>query len=332
MEGKKLGLLVAFTLIFSYVSGHQMNAEEGEKPKQEVSVKKKKRPRMDIAFCIDTTASMQGEINIVKKKVKELVAKLASGKPAPDVRVALVAFRDRGDKYVTKEYEFTDDIDQFVKDINELKAQGGGDSPESVNEALHVAVNNLSWDKSNKTAKMMFLIGDAGPAKYHEDYDWAQESKKAIAKGIQINTIGCDGLESFAEADGIGVFKQIAKLAEGKFELLAYKQTITKRNGVRATVLRTGGESFEVDDSAVRDWKEGASKLVAAGKAKKVKARTRGVGYARETFSSMAGAPAAMPAAATLVPVDRNKNNLDSILIRAAQKKAEKTLDIKYDK
>ena len=329
MEGKKLGLLVAFTLIFSYVSGLQMNAKEEQQSKDKVVVEKKKRPRMDIAFCIDTTASMQGEIDIVKSKVKELVAKLASGKPTPDIRVALVAFRDRGDQYVTKEYEFTDDIDQFVKDINELDAQGGGDGPESVNEALHVAVNNLGWDKSNKTAKMMFLIGDAGPNKYQGDYDWAKESKNAIARGIQINTIGCDGLEAFPQAEGVNVFKQIAKLAEGKFELLAYKQTVTRSNGSKATLLRAGGESYEVDASAAADWKEGASSLVAEGKAKKV-ASPLGRSYSKGR--SMYAAAAGSPMAEVASPVDRSSNNLDSILINAAQRKAESALDVKYEK
>ncbi len=60
------------------------------------------RPVLDLAFLIDTTGSMGGEIEMVKKKTKDLVAKLASGKPAPVVRVGLVAYRDRGDEYVTK--------------------------------------------------------------------------------------------------------------------------------------------------------------------------------------------------------------------------------------
>ncbi|MBX9720181.1 MAG: VWA domain-containing protein, partial [Candidatus Obscuribacterales bacterium] len=88
------------------------------------------KPRIDLAFCIDTTGSMQNEINAVKTKTKEIVAKLSGSKPAPDIRVGLVAYRDHGDAYLTKVFQFSDNIDQVVKDISSLEANGGGDAPE----------------------------------------------------------------------------------------------------------------------------------------------------------------------------------------------------------
>src|SRR5277367_4072258 len=99
----------------------------------------KSRPHMDLAFCIDTTGSMQPEIDNVKAKVKSLVSKLGSGTPAPVIRVGLVAYRDRGDQYVTKVFPFTENIDDMVKDISQLQAAGGGDGPEAVNQGLHSA-------------------------------------------------------------------------------------------------------------------------------------------------------------------------------------------------
>lgn len=334
MEGKKLGILVAVTLILTYLSGKELAAKnnvksDNNKVKNELKVK----PRMDIAFCIDTTGSMQAEIDMVKAKVKELVSKLATGDPTPDVRVGLVAFRDRSDSYVTKVYDFTDDIDKFVKDISNLQARGGGDSPEAVNQALHAAVNELQWDDAKKTSKILFLIGDAGPKEYPNDFKWDQESKKAIAKGIQINTIGCNGLENFQPEKGIDVFKKIAKLADGQFELLAYKQTVTRADGSKSTIVRAGGDSFEVAAESAGDWKEGASRLVKSGKAKRMRSS-----YFASRRAPMAGAVAGsadgeLPAASPYVSgsVDRKVNNLDSILIRAAKKKAEKDLSVKYD-
>ncbi len=103
----------------------------------------KKRPHLDVAFCIDTTGSMQGEIDMVKKKTKEMVAKLSAGKPTPVIRVGLVAYRDKGDAYVTKVFPFSQDIDQVVKDISDLQAQGGGDGPEAVDQGLHAAIKEL---------------------------------------------------------------------------------------------------------------------------------------------------------------------------------------------
>lgn len=332
MSGKKLVFLIALSILYVHLSNQKLAAKDVgvDEPVKQVK-SQTKRPRMDLAFCIDTTGSMQSEIDMVKAKVKELVAKLASGKPAPDIRVAMVAFRDRGDEYVTKNYAFTDDIDQFVKDIQDLKANGGGDGPEAVCQALHASVNDLDWDKSNKTSKLLFLIGDAGPKTYKNDFKWDEESRKAIAQGIQINTIGCQGLQSYPGLKGMDVFKQIAKLADGQFELLAYKQTITKGDGSRATLVTAGGESYELSSGASADeWKKGASALVKEGKAKRYASAKSISSYSRSAKGGMGFADAeAMPSAAP-VSVNREANNLDSILINAAKQKAAKDLKVDY--
>lgn len=342
IDNKKLALLLVVGVLLAMAVGElrAYDGDKGEKIESKVENKKpKKRPRMDLAFCIDTTGSMQGELDMVKSRVKELVAQLASGDPSPDIRVGMVAYRDRGDAYVVKKYPFTDDIDQFVKDINELRAGGGGDSPEAVCEALHASVNDLKWDDSKKTSKLMFLIGDAGPKKYSGDYKWEDESRKAIARGIQINTIGCDGLESFPAARGVDVFKKIARLADGQFELLAYRQTITRGDGSRSVVVRAGGESYELkSDAPSSAWKEGARTLMKAGMARKVSGSSRARSYS--TRSGSAGAMGmsfadatleSLPASPAMAPVNRKDNNLDSILIRAAKKKASKDLKVEYD-
>jgi Mg-chelatase subunit ChlD len=241
------------------------------------------KPRIDLAFCIDTTGSMQHEIDAVKTKTKEIVAKLAGSKPIPDIRVGLVAYRDRGDEYVTRVFQFSDNIDQVVKDISSLKAGGGGDEPESVNEALHVAVNDLKWSDEKKTVKLLFLIGDAGPHSYSKDFSWETESKHAIARGIQINTIACDGLRS----EGLNVFQQIAKLADGKCEFLTYRQEVVNADGHRSTIISSAGRLYKVKAPSAEAWRAGADKLMATGAADAI-APSAGAG------GSFAGAPAEM--------------------------------------
>lgn len=343
MKAKTLGLLAVGTLVLSTSAGMKLAAKDlDSKPEPDgiISEKKKERPHMDLAFCIDTTGSMQGEIDMVKAKVKDLVAKLSTGKPAPIVRVGLVAFKDRGDTYVTRVYPFSDDIDKFVKDISSLEASGGGDGPESVNEALHVSVENLSWDTSNKTAKLLFLIGDAGPHFYANDYKWETESKNAIAKGIQINTLACDGLQTSGD-DSLSVFQQIAKLTDGQFENLAYRQIVKDEHGRATTIISSGGEAFRVAEESAADWKRGAKALSSTGKAKPMSisayagvAPRRSRGFAS---GAMAGAPAggggAMAAdmeGASMSVVNRKDSNLDSLMYDAAMKKAKEKLNVGY--
>jgi Mg-chelatase subunit ChlD len=310
-----------------------------------------KRPHMDLAFCIDTTGSMQAEIDMVKTKTKELVAKLSSGKPAPIVRVGLVAYRDQGDAYVTKVFPFTDDIDKVVKDISDLRADGGGDGPEAVDRGLHVALKDLNWDSSKHTAKLLFLIGDAGPHGAPTDLDWRKDCREAIANGVQINTIGCSGLESYPAKQGVDVFKQIAQLTDGKYDTLAYRQEIVDASGHHETLVSSGGAVFRMKSRAP-EWK----KAVAAGAMDKLSPADSATAVAAAApMSALSGMAMSAPGAAPMSAmakssraagfsgskdmfagaavggaVSRSDNNLDDIMLRAALQKAEKSLNVGY--
>src|SRR6516162_5824938 len=129
--------------------------------------KETKRPQIEVVFCLDTTGSMGGLIDGAKQKIWAICNQIASGKPTPDLKVGLVAYRDRGDEYITKTFELTDDLDSIHGHLMALKADGGGDEPESVNEALHVAVNHVNWSHDKNVLRIIYLVGDAPP---HMDY------------------------------------------------------------------------------------------------------------------------------------------------------------------
>ena len=332
----------------SLLAGTTLMASGSINPSQAQDEKKaSSRPHMDLAFCIDTTGSMQGEIDMVKTKTKQLVAKLSSGKPAPIVRVGLVAYRDHGDAYVTKVYPFTDDVDKVVKDISDLRADGGGDGPEAVDQGLHAALKELKWDDSKHTAKLLFLIGDAGPHGAATDLDWRKDCREAIANGVQINTIGCSGLESYPTKQGVDVFKQIAQLTDGKYETLAYRQEIVDASGHRETFVREGGAVLKVKNRAP-EWKKavatGAMDKVspsfgsAAGSVAAATITTRGIMGPPPLPASSASMASASPRRAMVggkdmtadIPDSRTENNLDDIMLRAAQQKAKKSLNVGY--
>ena len=98
---------------------------------------KDKRPNVEVVFCLDTTGSMGGLIEGAKQKIWSISNQIVGGKPTPNLKVGLVAYRDRGDAYVTKVFDLTDDLDAIYSNLKEFKAEGGGDTPESVNQALH---------------------------------------------------------------------------------------------------------------------------------------------------------------------------------------------------
>src|SRR5579862_6514470 len=127
----------------------------------------KPRPRVEVVFCLDTTGSMGGLIDSAKQKIWSICNQIAAGKPTPELKVGLVAFRDRGDEYITKKLDLTGDLDAVHGELMSFKAAGGGDEPESVNEALHVALHKINWTQDPKVLRIIYLVGDAPP---HMDY------------------------------------------------------------------------------------------------------------------------------------------------------------------
>src|SRR3954469_4130265 len=92
-----------------------------------------KKPKVEVVFCLDTTGSMTGLIDGAKAKIWAICNQIAGGRPTPDLKVGLVAYRDRGDAYITQVHDLTDDLDDVHARLKTFTAAGGGDHPESVN-------------------------------------------------------------------------------------------------------------------------------------------------------------------------------------------------------
>ncbi|MBN1899878.1 VWA domain-containing protein [Candidatus Sumerlaeota bacterium] len=119
-----------------------------------------KQPEIDVVFALDTTGSMSGLIAAAKEKVWAIANTLATVEPSPVIRMGLVGYRDRGDQYITKRTDLTSDLDAIYTELMDYMAQGGGDTPESVNQALHEAVSLMNWSKNENAYKVIFLVGD----------------------------------------------------------------------------------------------------------------------------------------------------------------------------
>ena len=126
--------------------------------------------RVEVAFVVDTTGSMSGLIDSAKKKIWSIANTIVDQYPDAEIRFGLVGYRDLGDAYVTKHFPLTTDVQDIYAQLLLFQASGGGDTPESVNEALDVAVAKLGWTDSRqvKADRILFLVGDAPP---HMDYD-----------------------------------------------------------------------------------------------------------------------------------------------------------------
>src|SRR6478736_10175985 len=116
------------------------------------------KPVVEVAFVLDTTGSMGALIEGAKRKIWSIATAIVDANPDAEVRMGLVAYRDIGDEYVIRRFELTTDIQDLYASLLELRAKGGGDWPESVNEALDVAVNKLAWTSGDEVRRIVFLV------------------------------------------------------------------------------------------------------------------------------------------------------------------------------
>lgn len=161
---------------------------------------------IDVGFVLDTTGSMSEEIGAVKATLQKVAGAL--GQLGVAVNIGIVEYKDRGDEFVTRVHQLTPDVDGFARGVGDIRASGGGDTPESVNEGLHVGLTKLAWSPDS-VAHLAFLVGDAPPhLDYPQDFDYASDALSASHRGIQVFTIAASGMDGLGQA----VFRQIAQL------------------------------------------------------------------------------------------------------------------------
>lgn len=171
------------------------------------------KPVIEVVFVLDTTGSMGGLIQAAKDKIWSIASTMALAQPAPEIKMGLVAYRDRGDDYVTRVLDLSNDLDSMYAALMEFQADGGGDGPESVNQALFDAVHNISWSQDESVYQVVFLVGDAPPhMDYKDEILYPVTLAKAQEKGIVVNTIQCGQSPHTANQ-----WRQMARLGMGRF-------------------------------------------------------------------------------------------------------------------
>ena len=176
------------------------------------------KPTIELVFVIDTTGSMGGLIDGAKQKVWSIVNEVMKAPSKPVVRMGLVAYRDHGDAYVTQVTPITRDLDSIYNTLMAYKADGGGDGPEDVRQALADGVHKAGWSpRSPNIAQILFLVGDAPP---HDDYsnepDTATTALEAVRAGILVNTIQCGNVPGTDIA-----WNRISRAGEGQYFAIA---------------------------------------------------------------------------------------------------------------
>ena len=215
-------------------------------------------PRVEVAFVLDTTGSMGGLIEGAKRRIWSIARRIGEGKPRPDLRIGLVAYRDRGDVYVTRVHDLTADMDAVYRDLMSFQADGGGDGPEHVSAALAGAVHRLSWTRG-PALRVIFLVGDAPPhVDYQDGFDYRRHAREAAARGIVVETIQCGD-----DAATTAVWREIAGLAAGHYARIDAQggmpvrvtpadEELARLNGELSATVVAGGTAREQAQARTR--------------------------------------------------------------------------------
>ncbi len=229
--------------------------------------------QIELVLVLDTTGSMSGLIERAKAELWGIVDQLSADDPSAQIRIGLVGFRDRGDEYVTQIVDLSSDIDASYGKMVGFRADGGGDTPESVNAALAVAVGQIAWSRGGNVDRAIVLAGDAPP---HMDYagetQWPASVSKALSRGIAIHAIQCG-----ADPETRRVWQEIAKSGAGTYGALSStpaealgspwdEQLAALNRALAATVVAFGGDAVRERVRNAADRTKDADSATAASR------------------------------------------------------------------
>lgn len=154
---------------------------------------------MDIMFVVDATGSMGDEISYLKTELYDVLQRAQGELPGMNLRMGSVFYRDEGDDYVTRPFNFTTKTGDLTEFIRKQNADGGGDFPEAVHSALEVAIRQQSWS-TQAQGRLLFLILDAPPHEKESVIKSLQESiRRAAEMGIKVIPVTASGIDKETE-------------------------------------------------------------------------------------------------------------------------------------
>lgn len=154
-----------------------------------------RRGALDVAFVIDATGSMGDEMAYLKAEFTSIVAGVKEQYPDVDMQFALIVYRDIGDSYVTRSFDFGT-ATEMLNDLEQQFAAGGGDRPEAMETALQLA-DTLSW-RSGDVSRVVILNADAPP--HDENFAAALAAAEDLRRsGVRIYPLAASGVDDYAE-------------------------------------------------------------------------------------------------------------------------------------
>jgi hypothetical protein len=166
---------------------------------------------VDLVLCLDTSGSMEGLIDGARRKLWSVVSELATAKPTPRLRVALLTYGSPGDAeagFVVLQTDLTEDLDLVSEKLFALTTNGGD---EYVGRVLSNALDRLAWAEP-EGLRIAFVAGNES-ADQDRVKSFRDEAARAVTRGVVVNAIYCGGAD---DGDAAG-WRELASLGRGRF-------------------------------------------------------------------------------------------------------------------
>jgi hypothetical protein len=177
----------------------------------EITKKPDRRP-IDLVICLDASGSMKTLIDAARQKIWAIVNDLATAKPMPMLRVAVLSYGnqtyDAGAGWVRVDVGLTTDLDKVSEKLFAIACNGG---EEYVGRVMQAALARLEWSREKDALKIMVVAGNES-ADQDKQVSFRDMCKRAIERGIMVNPIYCRRAESVEQE-----WKEIAMLSDGHY-------------------------------------------------------------------------------------------------------------------
>lgn len=168
--------------------------------------------KLDVLLTLDATGSMSDEMRYLQTELTSIMSRMEADNPGLDIRAGLVVYRDKGDEYVIRDFDFTDDLAEFNASLGRQRARGGGDFPEAMDTALTKGLG-LSW--RDDAIKVNLLVADAPPHDEKINATW-NTALHARVRGIHTVPLAASGVDPTAEF----LMRSMAQLTGGRYLFL----------------------------------------------------------------------------------------------------------------
>jgi hypothetical protein len=213
----------------------QQNENLKKELQQERSTAKISFPKMDIVIALDTTASMDKQVNGIRREIVQLADLLM--KLSPDAAMGIIDFKDRcqpggainSQNIIKLSTASLNTLQRFANTMSANSDSCNRDNEEAVDQALTSALN-MQW-RSTSQSKIIILISDNGAYNIKTAQTFSQaETFRAQGEKNQVSTV----FVPTENAYGRDYLSKLASAGGGKF--------VTEGGSFTATILQALAE------------------------------------------------------------------------------------------